>query len=596
MSKNSFTDMIIKNINQYLKPPEDLTISQWSERNVFLPPGTSARPGKWKTLPYQQGVFEALQDPNVEKVTMMFGAQLGKTQLVNNTIGYYIAHEPQSQIMMQPTEGDLKTWLETKFNPMSDYSRAIKDTLAQPRGRDGVNNQKMKSYKGGFLMFSWSGSTSTQRGRSAPKIYFDEVDGYEKSNEGHPVNLLTQRSATFGKKRKIVLTSTPTIKGLSFIEMSYEQGDRRQYFVPCPHCNHYQTLKWSQVQWQKDVETKKSLPGTAMYFCIHCGAGINDSQKLVMIRKGRWRGSMPFDGHASFHLNELYSPFRTFEDIARSFLDKYKTNDLQSFMNVSLAETWEETGEKADPDSLLARVENWDVLPENCFYVTAGIDVQMDRIEIQTIGWGVGEESWVLDYQIFYGNTDEPQAWSDLSLYLDTATYQHIGGRKLIIECACIDTGGSGNMTSRAYEYVRSRPAGKPYAIKGKGGAIPFYSKPLLKLEKGKRKFNLFTLGVDEGKSVVYNRLNKESESGVGVIHFKQDVCDANYFGQLTAEKRVVRYHKGFPRYEWHNIAPDKRNEALDTYIYALAALRIKSVDLNAIFTKFIQKKEKKKK
>ena len=595
MNENSFSKMIDKNIEQHLLAPEDLTISEWSERNVFLPPGTSARPGKWKTLPYQHGIFEALEDPNVEKVSFMAGAQTSKTSIVNNTIGYYIAHEPQSQIMMQPTEGDLKTWLETKFNPMVDYSAGVKETLAKPRGREGVNNQKMKSYKGGFLMFAWSGSPTTMRGRSAPKIYLDEVDGYEKSSEGHPVNLLSQRAATFGKKRKVVLTSTPTIKGISFIEMSYEQGDRRKYFVPCPHCDHYQTLVWKNVKWQKD-ENKKNLPKTAMYFCENCGAGINSGQKISMVRKGEWRASMPFDGHASFHLNELYSPFRSFEDIARSFIDKYNTNDMQSFVNLSLAETWEETGETADPNSLLSRVETWDKLPDNCFFITAGIDIQLDRIEVQIIGWGVGEESWVLGYRILTGNTDEPQVWNDLSLLLDTTTFTHETGRKLRIESACLDTGGSGNMTSRAYEYIRSRPSGKPYAIKGKGGDVPLYSKPTLKLEKGKRKFSLYTLGVDEGKTVLYNRLNKDEDSNtVGTIHFNKKVCDDVYFAQLTAEKKVIRYYKGFRRYEWHNVAADKRNEALDTFIYALAALRIKNVDLEAIYTKFIQKKEKKK-
>ena len=585
-----FADAIKKNIESYFRPVQDLTISEWSEQNVFLPTGTSARPGKWKTLPYQHGVFEALEDPKVNKVTLMFGAQLGKTQITNNTIGYYIAHEPQSQIMMQPTEGDLKTWLETKFNPMVEYSKHIQNTLAKPRGREGVNNQKMKSYKGGFLMFSWSGSTSTMRGRSAPKIYFDEVDGYEKSNEGHPVNLLAQRSATFGSKRKLVLTSTPTIKGISFIEMSYESGDRRQYFVPCPHCNHHQTLKWQNLKWFDDEKTKAPKPETAMYYCEKCGAGISDGQKLAMLRKGKWKASMPFDGHASFHLNELYSPFRKFEDVVRSFLEKKATNDLQTFVNVSLAETWEETGETVDADSLQARVESWSLLPENCFFITAGIDIQMDRIEIQVIGFGVGEESWVLDYRIFYGNTDEKQVWQKLSRYIDTKKFKHSSGKQFGIQVACLDTGGSGGMTSRAYEYVRSRPMGKPYAIKGKGGAIPLYSKPTLKLEKGKRSFNLFTLGVDEGKTVIYNRLNKENESGAGVIHFNKKICDDSYFSQLTAEKRVIRYHKGFPRYEWHNVAKDKRNEALDTFVYALAALRIMKPELDYIYAKNIKK------
>ena len=589
MNYNEFVTFTDKILQQYFRPTKNLSISDWSAEHVFLPNGTSASAGKWKTISYQHGVFDAIEDTKVIKVTLMWGAQLGKTALLNNTIGHYIDHQPESQIMMQPSESDLKVWLETKFNPMVDYSNSVRNALAKPRGRDGVNNQKMKSYKGGFLMFAWSGSPNTMRGRSAPKIYCDEVDAYERSAEGHPVNLLWQRSATFGKKRKLILTSTPTVKGGSFIEMSYDAGDRRKYYVPCPHCEHYQTLKWSNVVWESNNSEHK--PETAKYFCEECGAGITDGQKLAILDKGYWQASMPFDGHASFHLNELYSPFRKFEDIVRSFLEKKETNDLKSFVNISLAETWEELGTKVDPNSLIARVEEWDMLPDNCFFITAGIDVQLDRLEIQTVGFGVGEESWILDYKIFYGHTDEPRVWHQLSEYLDTKKFTHRVVGTLSIESSCLDTGGNGNMTSRAYEYVRTRPMGKPFAIKGKGGGgIPFYTKPTLKLEKGKRSLHLFILGVDEGKNVVYNRLGREDRQGVGVIHFKRSICDEIYFGQLTAETRIVKHQKGFPKYEWHNIATDKRNEALDTYIYALGALRIMNIDLDEIYAKHIGK------
>lgn len=584
-------EFLRKYTNEYFMPPQDMSISEWSSKNVFLPPGTSAKPGRFKEFPYQKEVFEVLEDSKTSKVSLMFGAQLGKTQITNNAIGYYVDHKPESQIMMQPSESDLKTWLETKFNPMVDYSKTVAEKLAKPRGREGVNNQKMKAYKGGFLMFAWSGSPNTMRGRSAPKIYCDEVDGYERSHEGHPVNLLWQRAATFGKKRKLVLTSTPTVKGNSFIEDSFNAGDRRYYYVPCPHCKHYQVLKWTNVHWQQD-DKGEHLPQTALYYCEECGASIDDGEKVVMVRNGEWRATMPFKGHASFHLSELYSPLRKFGDIVESFLEKKATRDLKSFVNVSLAETWEETGETVDPDSLLARVEEWDLLPNNCFFITAGIDIQQDRIEIQTVGFGVGEESFVLDYKIFYGDTDRLAVWGQLSNYIDTARFRHESGRELKIESACLDTGGSGAMTSRAYEYVRNRPVSKPFAVKGRGGSgVPMYSKPTLKRETGQKNLLLFSIGVDEAKNVVYSRLQKE-ESGDGTMHFKKSVCDENYFKQLTAEKRIVKYEKGFPKFEWHNVAPDKRNEALDTFVYALAALRIMNVDLNAIYVKHFKNRK----
>ncbi len=310
---------------KYFLPAKEMNISPWSEAYVYLPAGTSAVPGRWRTLPYQVGVMEAAENTKINKITLMWGSQLGKTALINNILGYYIQHQPASQMMMQPSETDTKIWLNTKFYPMVRNSKEIERCLAKPRGRDGVNTNQMKEYYGGFLMMAWSGSPNTMRGRSAPKIYADEVDGYERTSEGHPVNLLWQRAATFGSKRKLLITSTPTHKGASFVEMSYLSGDQRQFYVPCPHCNEFQTLQWKNVTWQSD-KGKHDIE-SARYACEHCGSLINDGQKLAMIRKGQWRANMPFNGHASFHLNELYSPFRTFADIVQSFLEKKQTGD-----------------------------------------------------------------------------------------------------------------------------------------------------------------------------------------------------------------------------------------------------------------------------
>jgi phage terminase large subunit GpA-like protein len=696
------------------KPQKDLTINAWSEEHVYLPAGTSAIPGRFKSLPYQRAVFEAAEDPKISKISLMWGAQLGKalcvktpiptpcgwktmgdlsagdkvydenglecnvtfvtetmhdrecyrigfsdgasvvadaehmwpvspfsdvkliksqilkthemfknnsamyvgrrqvslikqtesvpvkciqvdspnhlylctrwhipthnTQLINNIIGYYIQHEPQSQMVMQPTRSDVKTWLETKFNPMCEYSKSLTECIAKPRGREGVNNQDMKSYRGGYLMMSWAGSPNTMRGRSAPRIYADECDGYNRNSEGHPVNLLWQRAATFGGKRKLILTSTPTFKGTSFIELSFNQGDQRKYWIPCPHCGEFQTLKWSNVTWKS--ERGEHFPETATYVCDHCACEINDGQKIAANRKGEWRASMPFRGHASFHLSELYSPFRKWEDIVQSFLEKKSTGDLKTFVNVSLGETWEEAGEQNDPQHLLSRVEDFnDVVPYNGAIIVAGIDVQLDRLELQGIAFGAQEEAFVIDYKIFRGDPNNEAVWQDLSEFLDQKRYKHECGKLLPISFAALDTGF---MASKCYEYVRTRPIGLPFAVKGKstGGDYPFVSAPTRKRVPNKAPFDLYSVGVDEGKSLLYNRIRQDADAETKMMHFCEKTCDENYFGQLTAERRVLRYTKGFPRYEWHNVAPDKRNEALDTFVYALAVLRITNIDL----------------
>ncbi|WP_150467407.1 phage terminase large subunit family protein [Francisella sp. SYW-9] len=588
--------LIYSLLGQYFKPPEDLTISEWSAKNVFMPSGTSARPGKWQTTSYQEGVFEALLDDSVQIVTLMWGAQLGKTAILNNTIGYFIAHQPESQIMMQPSNADLKKWLVSKFEPMISYSNAVNQSLAKPRSRDGVNSQTMKTYKGGTLTFAWSGSPTTQKGISAPKIYCDEVDGYERNNEGHPVNLLSQRSASFGRKRKMLITSTPTLKGASFVEMSYESGDRREFFVPCIYCGYEQTLKWKNVKWLKGEDGDHDLE-TVKYFCENCGVGLSDIEKRKMVEAGKWIAQNKFNGHASFHLNELYSPFRLMKDIARSFLDKKKTNDIRSFVNMSLAETFEDRGERVESHELLNRVEQYDVMPKNCFVITAGIDVQLDRIEVQSIGWGVGEESFVLDYQIFYGNTDENDVWNKLSRYLDTKKFTYCDGRKFGITMSALDTGGTGNMTSKAYDYIRSRrKRANPYAIKGSSNIhAPLYVRPSLIKAPNKRNIELYSIGTSEAKTIIYQRLKKKEKRGDFVIHFKKGLCDEVYFNQLTAEEKKIRWVKGYPKVEWKNIAKDKRNEALDTFVYALVALRIANINLYQIYEDLIKKKEVKK-
>ncbi|MCP4049880.1 MAG: phage terminase large subunit family protein, partial [bacterium] len=359
VTKRRLVEKIKSEIREFFRPPETLGPSEWAEKNISIPVG-NAVPGfiRFDNTPYQREPLDMLNNPDCRKVSLMWAAQTGKTNVVNCGLGYFVAQSPQSQIVMFPTQGDLSVWLETKLNSFIASSIALKNRMAKPRSRKGVNNQKMKSYPGGFLMFSWSGSPNTMRGRSAPKIYCDEIDGYEVTPEGDPINLLWQRAATFGDHRLLLATSTPTIKNISRIEKSFDEGDQRYYWVPCPHCNEYQCLKWSNVIWDKDIEGVH-LPETARYECEKCREIINDGHKLQMLRKGEWRAKKIFRGHASYHLNELYSPFRRFRDIVSSFLEKKQSNDLQTFVNVSLAETWEEKGDRIDATSLINRVEKY---------------------------------------------------------------------------------------------------------------------------------------------------------------------------------------------------------------------------------------------
>lgn len=579
-------------------PPPDMKPSVWAETNIQIPLG-NAIPGPicFDNAPYQRGMIDVIKEPGIRRVDFMTGAQLGKTTIQQCITGYFIDHEPRSQIFVQPTQGDVQTFQETKLKPMLEANPRIADKMAKPRGRDGVNNSRMISYVGGWLMFSWAGSPKTLRSRSAPVTQADEIDGMEATAEGDPVELLAQRSATFGDQILSTRSSTPTIKGSSRIETGFEEGDQRRYYVPCPSCGEAQFLKWEQVRWEgrqstgiNDAENdlnQEHKPETAGYQCQFCDAVWGDGQRVAAIRNAErlgfgWKAAKPFRGHASFHAPELLSTFRRMRDIVQSYLDKIAVDDLQSFVNVSLGETFEERGEKADPNSLLARCEEYPAqVPAGGVYLTAGIDMQVDRLEVEIVAWGEGEESWSVDYRVLWGDTLGDDVWEDLDNVLEE-TFIHETGAQMTVMASCLDTGGTGGHTQRAYEYAKSRASRRLFAVKGRGGwGLPVVSQPQRKQSgKVKRKVNLFIVGTDETKLIVMRRL-AVAAPGPGYCHFPEG-RDADYFKQITAEKMTTRYVKGQPIREWTK--PDRaRNEALDCRVYATAALKIMQPSLKRL-------------
>lgn len=561
-----------------LVPPPDMLPSEWAEQNISIAVG-NAVPGpiRFMSAPYQKGMLDAMKEPGINRISLKLGAQLGKTTILQCVMGYHIAHDPKSMIAVQPTEGDMRTFLETKARPMFEANPSISSKMAKQRGRDGANNSRIISYLGGWLMMSWAQSPRTLRGRSAPVLLADEIDGYPMGNEngeGDPVQLLLQRNATFGEQRLLVESSTPTIKGSSRIDSAFEQGDKRRFWVPCPHCEEFQILKWDQVTWDgKETPDGDQFPETASYVCSSCGSLWNDGERISAIRAGEWRAEKPFRGHASFHAPELCSTFRRLQDIVQSYIDKLAVDDLQSFVNVSLAEVYEETGEQADPNALMARREAYDApIPAGGLILTAGIDMQADRLECEIVAWGHGEESWSIDYSVLWGDPLQNDVWEELEEHL-SMTWLHESGSQLSVMAACVDTGGTGGNTQAAYEWLRGKTGRRIFGIKGVSGwGRPIVAAPSRK-QSGKtaRKIDLFLVGVDEAKLTVMRRLAVE-KTGPGYCHAPIE-RDPDWFHQLTAEKLLTRYVKGFPVREWHQTRP--RNEALDCRVYALAALKI---------------------
>ena len=573
----------IKGAFKYLKPPPKRLPSEWAEEKCRIPSG-NAIPGpvRFANAPYQVEPLNMTVHPDCYRISLMWGAQTGKSQTQLMSIGFFIDQEPSSQMVMQPTQTDMSVWLNAKFEPMVDSTPSLEDKVAKARAREGVNNQNMKSYPGGFLMFAWAGSPSTQRGRSAPKIFPDEIDGYTKTPEGYSVDLLWQRAATFGDQRLLFESSTPTIKGNSNIENAFEAGDQRRWFIDCPDCGEKQFLKWSQVSWQKSDEGEH-LPETAMYCCEHCASLWNDGARHKAIRAGRWIAEKPFRGHASYHLPELASTFRKLKDIVISFLEKKASGDLQTFTNVSLAETWALEGEKQDPDSLYARREHYkEEAPEEALLITAAVDVQDDRLEIQYEGWGAGEENWKIAFDVLRGDLNKPEIWKRLDAALDRK-FKHETGLMLDVSGTAIDTGG--HYTQAVYDYVKRRGYGV-FAIKGSSSQdAPIVNRPT---KSNLGKINLFSLGVHKIKATIMQR-SRILETGYGYIHFPiSEDFDREWFDQYTAEELVTKYVKGVRKEVWNKTRP--RNEAFDLSGYNYACLRILNPDFKQLKREFEQK------
>ncbi len=561
---------MIRKVARLVAPPPNLKISEWAENYRYLSQEASSEPGKWKgdKAPYQRGIMDAFSDPKIEAVVIMSSAQVGKTEIINNIVGYHIHLDACPILLLQPTLEMAESWSKDRFAPMLRDTEVLHGLVKDPRSRDSGNTLLHKRFPGGHVTMAGANSPASLASRPIRLVLCDEVDRYPASagTEGDPVNLARKRSTNFWN-RKLLLTSTPTIKGVSRIEAAYEQSDQRKYHVPCPSCDEYQVLKWARVQWDD------GKPDSAVYVCEHHGCIITDSDKQAMLLAGQWIAHAPFEGTAGFHLSELYSPWVTFAQIAADFLKAKKLPEtLKTWVNTSLGETWEDEGEKIEADDLLKRKENWgNEAPEDVLVVTAGVDVQGDRLECEVKGWGIGQESWSLDYRIFYGDPAQVNVWQELDSYLQS-TIRSKTGTSLHISCACIDSGG--HHTQAVYEFCKSRALRGIFAIKGSNQtAKPLVGRP----STGNRmRVRLYPIGTDTAKEVLFSRL-RITEPGPGYYHFPAS-RDKEYFLQLTAEKLVTKYTKGTARREW--IKTRSRNEVLDCNVYALAALHILNVDL----------------
>lgn len=561
---------VYKTLADTWRPPPDLSIDAWSDSFRKLSSESSAEPGQWRTdrVPFQREIMNVINDPSIEEVSFMKSAQVGATELILNTIAYYIDQEPAPILVLQPTLSMAQTFSKDRLAPMLRDTTKLKDKVKDPRTRDAENTTLHKKFPGGHITIVGANSASGLASRPIRILLCDEVDRYPPSagTEGDPINLARKRTTTY-YNRKVIMVSTPTIKGMSRIEKAYAESDQRIYHVPCPECKQKQQLLWKNVVWDE------GKPETAALVCEHCGSVIDESKKQWMLLNGEWQKTKE-SKKAGFHISELYSPFRTIKEVVADFLEAKKTPQmLQTFTNTTLGETWETEGEELLPDHLLERCENYnhEALPSDILFLTAGVDVQKDRLEAQVIGYADEYECWVVEYKIFWGNTSTMEVWTELDQFL-MSTYSVEDGRRLNIACSCIDSGYNSDIV---YQFTKPRQGRRVFAVKGlstPGKALA--NKPTT---VGRKQAHLYTFGSDTGKEWIWSRLNFDDRV---LIHFPNTV-DVEYFKQLSAEKRVPKKVKGVDTVAWIQTRP--RNEALDTMIMSIVGAYILQPNFEAL-------------
>lgn len=584
-------------LREYLAPPALVSCSDWADAYREIVKGPER--GKWRTsrTPYLRKPM-ACTDPEhpAQLIVLMFATQMGKTEVLYNAVFKRIQLQPCDMLFVQPTLQDAKDHSRQRFMPTARKMPPVAARLPQGRSRDETNTWQTKEIQGDATLF-FAGANSARSLASKPLGFGlgDEIDGWplDVDGEGDPVGLIRERMSNF-PDRKLVLASTPTLKDFSRIEAEYLASDRQRYHVPCPHCGVAQQLEWgATTEWGlKWLKTPDGAPRaeTAVYICRHCGAAIAERHKTDMLAQGDWVAERPGAQRglvAGFQLSKLYSPLgwkswaMLVEDWAKA-REAERAGDvakLKTFVNTSLAETWEESGDKASEHELRRRaadvplrVVHWG----HCA-LTLGVDVQGDRLHLGLWARGPSQASQLVDRAVIYGDPAVPESeegspWRALTEYRRTPIL-HASGKPVRLLATLIDSGG--HHTQAVYAYARAHQHANVLA--GKGASQP--GKPIIGKPSSqdvnwrgtrlKRGVKLWPVGTDTAKSDIYGRL-RITAPGAGYVTLSKHLHPET-FDQLTSERLVTRYVKGYQKLEWAKPA-GRRNEDLDCAVYALAA------------------------
>lgn len=558
-----------------LRRPPRISVSEWADQHRVLTESETSEPGSWRTdrVPFMREIMDNLSPwSDVERVVLIKATQVAGTEALINWIGAVIHQYGGPMLVVEPTIDVSELLSQQRISNMIAASPALACRFAN-KSRDNKNKALLKEFPGGILRLAGGNSAASLRSMPVKYLGLDEVDAYpgDLDGEGDPVGLAEERTNNF-PRRKVFLISTPTIKGASRIETEYERSDQRRYYVPCPHCGFEQHLVWGNVHWHQNEAGEVDH---AWYVCCECGSHIEEHEKPSMLAAGRWIPAHPERRVRGYHINSLYSPLglgRSWRERAQQWL--YAQGDvveLKRFVNTCLGETWEDRSNTVKGHVLQARAEPYKLrtIPVGCLLLTLGVDTQNDRLECQLLGWGRGETSWVIDYHVIPGNPALDETWEKLTTYRQQVLRNQFGIDMRIMATG-IDSGG--HNTHAVYNYCRQWQHERVFALHGVSTPNKaVLGRPTLqdvdwRGQMHKSGVQLWPIGTDTAKSTLFGRLVADGE--VEIFHrkvrFSADL-PLDYYEQLTSETFSTKKNR------WV-LPKGKRNEVLDTWVYAYAA------------------------
>lgn len=581
--------VVYRSFAEGIRPAPDLSISDWSAEYRYVANGASARPGKWSNdvAPYLTEVMECLSPEHpCERITLKKSAQVGGTEVGLNLIGYCSHIAPCLIGYYLPSNDVAKKVIKEKFDPMVEATPILQKSIKDQKSRD--ENGSTTFFKaftnGGGCSFDGVNASSALQTVTRKVIIKDDLTEwpFDVEGRGDPDEMADKRTNSYSNKgRKIFAVSVPGLKGSCRITAHFEAGDQRHYFLPCPDCGHEQTLEWPRLIFNKQY------PYEARYQCEACGVLIDHYHKTAMLAAGRWIAQKPEAGREpSFTLNQLYSPFVSWDDTVSEFLKS--RNDPRKekvFCQQVLGEAYEEKGDAPDDEKLFSRREPYKlrVIPPEALLLTGAADVQKNRIEWAIYAWGEHFTSWLVDKGVIEGDTADSLEWKRLARQLNEIIerrYPDTRGNEFTCDVFGIDAGYN---SDKVYQFVRMQAhKEKVFALDGRSGdKLPPLGTPTKQdIDSDGRKIGsvmLWPVGTWGMKSELYSALRKliegpnaDGQFPPGTAHYPE-ACDVGYFRQLTAEHFAeTEKRNGYVIKSWVKLK-GQANEAHDIAVYARA-------------------------